>query len=65
LIGDVSKESALGIWQGKRLKDLQVKMLKKKRDQIPFCDKCLAPVVCCMENLDDHAEALLNKITKD
>jgi MoaA/NifB/PqqE/SkfB family radical SAM enzyme len=62
LIGDVSKEGAIEIWQGKSLKHLQIKMLEKKRDGIPFCAKCLAPVVCCLENLDDHAEMLLRKI---
>lgn len=62
LVGDVSKESALEIWQGKKLKDLQIKLLEKKRDSIPFCDKCLAPVVCCLENLDDYTEMLLEKI---
>jgi radical SAM protein with 4Fe4S-binding SPASM domain len=64
LIGDVSKESALEIWKGRRLQDLQIKLLEKKRDNIPFCDKCLAPVVCCTENLDDHAGMLLEKIKK-
>jgi MoaA/NifB/PqqE/SkfB family radical SAM enzyme len=63
LIGDVRKETALGIWQGKSLYDLQMKMLEKKRDGISFCNKCLAPVVCCLENLDDHAEILIEKIT--
>jgi radical SAM protein with 4Fe4S-binding SPASM domain len=62
LIGNVRQESALEIWQGKHLYDLQIKMLEKKRDEIPFCGKCLAPVVCCMENLDDHAEKLLKKM---
>lgn len=62
LIGNVSKESAMEIWQGKSLKHLQIKMLEKKRDDIPFCAKCLAPVVCCLENLDDYTEILLKKI---
>lgn len=62
LIGNVSKESAMEIWQGKSLKQLQIKMLEKKRDDIHFCAKCLAPVVCCLENLDDYAEILLKKI---
>ena len=62
LIGDISKESAMEIWQGRRLHDLQVAMLEKKRDQIRFCNKCLAPVVCCLEDLDDHTERLLKKI---
>ena len=62
LIGDVTKESVLEIWLGKNLNDLQIKMLKKERNDIPFCNKCLAPVVCCVENLDDHTEMLLKKI---
>lgn len=62
LIGNTNSESALEIWQGKKLKDLRIKMLQKKRDQINFCNKCLAPVVCCLENLDEHTEVLLNKI---
>jgi len=62
LIGNVQKESALEIWQGNNLYDLQIKMLEKKRDGIRFCNKCLAPVVCCLENLDDHATALIKKI---
>ena len=62
LIGDISKESALEIWQGEKLKDLQIKMLEKKRDDILLCNTCLAPVVCCFEDLDDDAEMLLNKI---
>ena len=61
IIGDVSKESALQIWQGQNLKNLQVKMLEKKRSEIPFCDRCLAPLVCCIENLDDFTEELLTK----
>lgn len=62
LIGDANKESALKIWQGERLKALQIAHLEKKRDKIPLCDKCLAPMVCCLEDLDDHAEMLLEKI---
>lgn len=62
LIGDVQKESALQIWQGKNLRDLQIKMLGKNREDIRFCCKCLAPVVCCVENLDDHANMLIEKI---
>lgn len=52
IIGDANKESALEIWNGQKLKDLKDKMLKGKRLEIPFCDKCLAPMVCCEEDLD-------------
>lgn len=64
LIGDVTKESVLEIWQGKRLKDLQIAHLEKKRDKIPFCAECLAPMVCCLEDLDDYTEMLLKKIKR-
>jgi MoaA/NifB/PqqE/SkfB family radical SAM enzyme len=62
LIGDIQHESALEIWQGRLLYELKLKMLEKQREDIPFCSKCLAPVVCCLENLDDHAEQLIQKI---
>ena len=65
LIGDVQKESALAIWQGTNLYELQMKMLEKQRDDIPFCNKCLAPVVCCLENLDNHAGKLIKKINRE
>jgi radical SAM protein with 4Fe4S-binding SPASM domain len=62
LIGDVTKESVLEIWRGNRLKELQIAHLEKKRDKIPFCAECLAPMVCCLEDLDSHTEMLLEKI---
>jgi len=62
IIGDANKETALEIWQGKKLKDLQIKMLEGKRREIPFCDKCLAPMVCCDEDLDDKSKELRGKI---
>lgn len=64
LIGDVTKESALEIWNGNKLKNLQIAHLEKKREKIPFCGECLAPMICCLEDLDDHTEMLLDKIRK-
>jgi radical SAM protein with 4Fe4S-binding SPASM domain len=62
IIGDANKESALEIWNGQKLKDLRIKMLEGKRREIPFCDKCLAPMVCCNEDLDNQAKELLERI---
>jgi len=62
IIGDANKESAVEIWNGKKLKDLRIKMLKGKRKEIPFCNKCLAPMVCCEEDLDNDTEELLRRI---
>jgi len=62
LIGDIGRESALEIWQGDRLKDLQIAHLEKKRDRIQFCNECLAPMVCCLEDLDEYSDILLEKL---
>ena len=61
-IGDASKNTASEIWNGQKLKDLQIAQLKGERDQIKFCKDCSAPMVCCDENLDNNTDNLLNKI---
>jgi len=61
-IGDASKNTASEIWNGKKLKDLQIAQLKGERDQIKFCKDCSAPMVCCDENLDNNTDNLLKKI---
>ena len=63
-IGNASKQSASEIWNGKKLKDLQIAQLEGKRDQIPFCKDCSAPMVCVEENLDRHSDVLLEKIKR-
>jgi len=62
LIGDINKESALEIWNGNKLNKLQVAHLEKKRSKVPFCAECLAPMVCCLEDLDEYCDTLLEKI---
>ncbi len=62
LVGDATKEKVKDIWHGKKLRVLQSTMLKGRRNEIPFCNSCDAPMVCCNENLDPHRESLLRKI---
>jgi radical SAM protein with 4Fe4S-binding SPASM domain len=62
LVGDIKTESALDIWRGERLKALRIAHLEKRRSEIPLCDKCLAPMVCCEENLDNDTEKILEKM---
>lgn len=64
LVGDIRRESAIDIWNGKALKRLQRAHLQKKRGEIPFCRKCLAPMLCCLEDLDDDADELLKRIDR-
>ena len=63
-IGDINKNSPKEVWNGGTLKDLQIAMLKGKRNEIKFCKDCSAPMVCCDENLDNYTDSLLEKLTK-
>jgi len=62
IIGNANKKSALEIWQGKKLRDLRIAHLEGKRREIPVCDKCLAPMVCVEDDLDNKAKELLERI---
>ena len=62
LIGNVKEESALNIWNGNKLAQLQLAQLEGKRHKINFCNDCSAPMVCCDEYLDPHAEAIREKM---
>ncbi len=61
-IGDVSKESAIKIWEGQSLRDLQIAQLEGKRCDVDFCNECSAPMVCCTENFDPYMESILKKV---
>lgn len=62
LIGDANIQSALDIWHSDKLKELQIKHLENKRNEVNFCNKCLAPMVCCFEDLDNNTQELLRRI---
>lgn len=62
VIGNVKDESVSDIWNGKRLRELQVAMLAKQRKCIDFCRNCSAPMVCVEENLDSHLDFVINLI---
>jgi|TARA_Y100000310_G_scaffold142621_1_gene142132 MoaA/NifB/PqqE/SkfB family radical SAM enzyme len=62
LIGNVKGESARDIWNGDKLAELQRAQLEGKRHKINFCNDCSAPMVCCDEYLDPHADAIREKM---
>ena len=65
LIGNAKNESAKEIWKGDKLADLQLAQLEGKRHNIDFCNDCSAPMVCCDEYLDPHAEGIREKMFPD
>ena len=64
-IGDVKKNTVTEIWYGEPLRELQLQMLAGGRRDIPFCDKCLAPMVCCKENLDKDRIKLFWRVNEN
>ncbi len=59
VIGNVKDSSVKDIWNGQRLRHLQMTMLEGKRCDVNFCNNCTAPVVCVEEDLDPHKERLM------
>ena len=62
VIGDINNETVREIWEGQKLRELQIAMLMKKRKCINFCGSCAAPMVCVEENLDPYLTPVLNAI---
>ena len=54
VIGNAKTESVSAIWNGSRLRDLQIAQVMGKRKCIDFCSSCSAPMVCVEEDLDQH-----------
>jgi radical SAM protein with 4Fe4S-binding SPASM domain len=59
VIGNVNEASVSEIWNGNKLRKLQIAMLAKQRKSIDFCRNCSAPMVCVEENLDSYLEDVI------
>ena len=62
IIGDVTEESVVAIWNSNRLKELQKMMLRKDRKQHAVCGECGQMSHGAPDNIDSYADILLNKI---
>ncbi len=63
IIGDVNQTGVKNIWHGKKLYEYQKMFLMKKRKDHPVCCKCGQLSHGLPDDIDAHAEALLNRIT--
>ena len=63
-LGHVSADSIIDVWNGDLLRKNQILHLEKKRFEIPFCQNCSASETCCLDDLDDDAEEILQRILK-
>jgi len=63
LIGNVNETSVLEIWNGKNIRAYQKMFLMKKRKEHLLCRECGQMTHGLPDDIDKHAEMLLNKIT--
>tara|TARA_R110002072_G_scaffold298816_1_gene473250 strand:+ start:5077 stop:6123 length:1047 start_codon:yes stop_codon:yes gene_type:complete len=64
-LGNLNDQSILDVWNGKKLQDLRFKHLQYDRSQIESCSSCGQIDYCSMENLDAHADKILEKMSKN
>lgn len=62
IIGDIGNEKLKDIWNGKPLKDLRTNHLLGLRHTFSPCKGCTMNEYSDKDNLDDHANSILNRI---
>lgn len=62
VIGDTKNESIKEIWQGEKLKNLQIIHLNKKRKNHPVCSKCFLAQSCGGDNIDKFSSQILQRV---
>jgi len=63
LIGDVREASVKNIWNGRKLREYQKMFLRRQRKEHPVCRECGQLTHGMPDDIDRHADMLLNRIT--
>jgi len=58
VIGDLSKESIIDVWSGKKLRDYRMMFLNRQRYDHDTCGSCGQLSHGCIDNIDEYAEYL-------
>lgn len=61
-IGNIKQNSVKEIWNGPKLKKLQIMMLEQKRENHPICKNCKQLIFGMAVNLDEHSTEILKKM---
>ena len=63
VLGDLKKDRIEDIWNGKVLKKYQILHLSRKKNEIPICIKCESLSANTIDDIDEYADMLLDKIS--
>lgn len=61
IIGDVTKQSLYDIWNGEKLRYIQMTHLKGNRKCIDLCKNCTALSTSTIDNIDEHRYKILGR----
>lgn len=62
IIGDINRDSLFDIWNGEKLKKLQVAHLRGEKEKLEPCGHCAMNDYCEIDNIDSHAEECVGRI---
>ena len=64
VLGNINKNSLFEIWNGEKLRKLQIEHLKGNKGKIEPCKDCTMNDYCDPDNIDPYADKLYQRIAK-
>lgn len=64
VVGDLKYQSFIEIWNGEKLRNFWVTMLRGEKNSYEMCKKCLLPDYDCNDNIDDYASEILERVVR-
>jgi len=64
VLGDINKDSLFKIWNGKKLRKLQIEHLVGNKDKIEPCKDCRMNDYCELDDIDPYADKLYQHVAK-
>ncbi|HYA42710.1 MAG TPA: radical SAM/SPASM domain-containing protein [Syntrophobacteraceae bacterium] len=65
LLGNVKDEPLRDIWNGSRMRKLQIDHLSGKKARLKLCRDCAMNDYCEVDNLDGHAQECIERLKRD
>ncbi|RLA97149.1 MAG: hypothetical protein DRG83_16350 [Deltaproteobacteria bacterium] len=65
LIGDITKNSLFEIWNGEKIRALQIQHLMGNKNKIEPCNNCTMNDYCEIDDIDSHSQECLERLIDD
>ncbi len=64
VIGNAKIECLCDIWNGQRLRDIQIKHLRDERESIPLCKGCTTLCTSTIDDIDEYRQEILERMMR-